>query len=245
MLESLITTLLNAYFELFILIVLLVAFFIHRKDLRLLVSGFRLARTIFVVLIFFYFMLIWASAVQPTLRTISVFGMFLLNLFMLYSLAQSRLERHYRDVLTMISKEPENHKIIHQIWRKGKRFYYFRYVWSSLFSGISPFQFLHTFATERVRNDMKDELRTYGVERKLISLPMMAGFLKSQVACDESLPGDFKDVMIKAIDDFATHPWIEERVNGFLQMAVEAPEDLHFPEWLTNFEACARAYKKQ
>jgi len=245
MLGSMITILLSAYVEIFILIVLLVAFFILRKDLPLLVSGFRLGRTIFVVLIFFYFMFIWASAVQPTLRTISVFGMLLLNLFMLYSLVQTRLERPYRDALTMISREPENHEIIRQVWRKGKIFYYFRYAWSSLFSGISPFQFLHTFATERVRSDIKDEMRRQGVQQKLVSLPMMAGYLKSQVACDENLPKEFKDLIIKTIDDFATHPWIEERVNGFLQMAAEAPEDLHFPEWLTNFEACVRAYKTQ
>jgi hypothetical protein len=245
MLESMITTLLNAYLELFILIVLLVVFFTHRKDFRLLVSGFWLARTILVVMIFFYFMMIWASAVQPTLRTISVLGMFLLNLFMLFSLVQVRLERVYRDALTMISKGPEKHEIIQDIWRKGKRYYYVRYAWSSLFSGISPFQFLQTYATERVRSDIKDELRRYGVQQKLISLQMVAAYLKSQMACDENLPGDFKDFIIKTIDDFAEHPWIEERVNSFLQMAVEAPEDLDFPAWLTSFEACVRAYKKQ
>jgi hypothetical protein len=244
MLDSLITTLLNAYLELFILIVLLVVFFTHRKDFQLLVSGFWLARTILVVMIFFYFMLIWASAVQPTLRTISVLGMFLLNLFMLFSLAQARLERSYRNALTMIPQAPENHELIQDVWRKGNRYYYVRYAWSSLFSGISPFEFLRTFATERVRSDIKDELRRYGVQQKLISLPVVAAYLKSQMACDENLPADFKDLIIKTIDDFAKHPWIEERVNGFLQMALESPEDLNFPEWLDSFAACVRGYKK-
>ena len=79
----------------------------------------------------------------------------------------------------------------------------------------------------------------------MITIPMMAGYLKSQIACDQTMPVDFKDVMVKAIDDFAQHPWIQEQGNEFLRLATERPEDLHFPEWMDKFEACVRTYKSK
>jgi hypothetical protein len=244
MLQTLVSILGRAEVEIVILILLLVGFFAHWKDTRLLVSGVRFVRTFIVVLIFFCLFMIWNSLVNPSLRPIAVFGMFLLNLFMLYNLILARLERPYHKLLAAITQDPEKHELIHEAWVKGKRFYYLRYAWSSLFSGANPAQFLQTIATERVRNDIKGELHRYGVQQKLISLPMMAGYLKRQAACDENLPADFKDLMIKTIDDFAKHPWIEEQANVFLTMVTETPEDLHFPEWMEKFESCVKAYKK-
>ncbi|MCX5889867.1 MAG: hypothetical protein NTY36_10490 [Deltaproteobacteria bacterium] len=245
MLQGIVSTLSSAYVEIIILFFLLIAFVMHRRDPRLVVSGIRIVRTLLVVLIFFYFMFIWASTVQPTLRSISVFGMFLVNLFMLYNLVLARLERPYRDALGLITKEPEKHELIHNVWHTGKRFYYLRYAWSSLFSGANPLHYLHDLATERVRDDIKDILRHYGVEQKMITVPVMAGFLKSQIACDQTMPADFKDVMVKAIDDFSQHPWIQERGNEFLRLATERPEDLHFPEWMASFDACVKTYKSK
>ncbi len=233
----------SAYAEIVILLILLGAFIVHRRDPRLVVSGIRIIRTIVTVLIFFYFMFIWSSTVQPTLRSISVFGMFLINLFMLYNLMLARLERPYRDALVKISVEPENHELIHTVWRTGKRFYYVRYAWSSLFSGTNPVQFLRDIATERMRQDIKDELHRMGVEKRLVSLKLMLGFIKSRLACDETLPPDFKIVMEKNIDDLDKHPWLEEQVNEFLRIATESPEDLHFPEWVAAFEKCVTGYK--
>ncbi len=233
----------SAYAEIVILLILLGAFIVHRRDPRLVVSGIRVIRTIVTVLIFFYFMFIWSSTVQPTLRSISIFGMFLVNLFMLYNLMLARLERPYRDALVKISVEPENHELIHTVWRTGKRFYYVRYAWSSLFSGTNPVQFLRDIATERMRQDIKDELRRMGVEKRLVSLKLMLGFIKSRLACDATLPADFKIVMEKNIDDIDKHPWLEEQVNEFLLIATESPEDLHFPEWVAAFEKCVTGYK--
>ena len=242
MLQGLVDILSSAYIEIVILILFLITIFRFRRDLRLVVSGIRIVRTLIVVLVFFYFMFIWASSVQPTLRSISVFGMFLVNLYMLYSLVLARLERPYRDALAAMTNQPERHELIHNVWYTGKRFYYFRYAWSSLFSGANPLHILHDLATDRVRDDTKDTLRHYGVEQKMITLPMMAGYLKSRIACDATMPVDFKDLMEKAIDDFAKHPWIQEQGNDFLRLATERPEDLHFPEWMANFEACVRTY---
>lgn len=228
-----------------ILVILLIAFFALRKDPRLVVSGIRLVRIIMLVLIFFYLMFVWVSAINPALRTISIFGMFLINLVMIHNLILARLERPYRDALKAMTGEPERHELIHRVWHTGKRFYYFHYVWSSLFSGANPFHFLHDLATDRVREDIKDTLRRYGVEQKMITLPMMAGYLKRQIACDATMPVDFKDLMEKAIEDFAKHPWIQEQGNEFLRLATERPEDLHFPEWMASFEACVSTYKSK
>jgi hypothetical protein len=191
-----------------------------------------------VVLIFFYFMFIWASTVQPTLRSISIFGMFLVNLFMFYNLILARLERPYRDTLLKISQKLEDHKLVDTMWRTGKRFYYVRYAWSSLFSGQNPFAFLRDTTVERVREDIKDELRRMGVEKRLVSLKLMLGFIKTRLACDDSLPADFKEVMEKNIDDISKHPWLEEQVNEFLRIATETPEELHFPDWLAALDKC-------
>jgi hypothetical protein len=171
--------------------------------------------------------------------------MFLVNVFMLFNLILARLERPYRDALGLMTKEPNKHELIHSVWYTGKRFYYFRYAWSSLFSGANPFHYLHDLAIDRVRDDVKDTLRQYGVEQKLITLEIMAAYLKSRIACDENLPVDFKDLIEHAIDNFTKHPWIQEQGNEFLRLATERPEDLHFPEWMSRFEACVRTYKSK
>ena len=245
MLQGLVNLLASPFTEIGILIVLLIAFFALRKDPRLVVSGVRLLRTLILVLIFFYLMFVWVSAIRPALSAISIFGMFIINLFMLYNLLLARLERPYRDALTAMTQEPERHELIHHVWHTGKRFYYFRYAWSSLFSGVNPVHFLHDLATDRVRDDIKDTLRHYGVEQKLITLPMMAAYLKSQIACDATMPVDFKDLIEKSIDDFSKHTWIQEQGNEFLRLATERPEDLHFPEWMSQFEACVKTYKSK
>jgi hypothetical protein len=244
MFQYLVDILSSAYIEIVILILFVAYFAVHRRDRRMMISGIRIVRMAIVITAFIYFMFIWASTVQPTLRSISIFGMFAINLYMAYSLLLSRLEAPYRDALVAIGHQPDQHDILHNIWSRGKRFYYARYAYSSLFSGANPFEFLHAVASERVREDIKSELHRYGVEKKLISLDEMTAYLKSNMACDQNLPVDFKDLVEKAIDGFAKHPWIQEQVNNFLTIATESPEDLHFPEWMSKFEACVTEYKK-
>ena len=245
MLQGLINFLSSPFTEIGILIVLLIAYFTIRKDPRLVVSGIKLLRILILVLIFFYLMFVWVSAIRPILSAISIFGMFIINLFMLYHLILARLERPYRDALTAMTREPERHELIHQVWHSGKWFYYFQYAWSSLFSGANPCHFLHNLATDRVRDDIKDSLRRYGVEQKMITIPLMAAYLKSQIVSDANMPGDFKDLINQAIDAFAKHPWIQEQGNAFLSLATERPEDLHFPEWMAKFEAQVRTSKSK
>jgi hypothetical protein len=245
MLQGLINFTISPFTQIVIFVTMLIAVFVLRKDPRLSVSGFRIFRILILVAIFFYLMFVWNSIVNPSLKPIAIFGMFIVNLHMFYNLLLSRLERPYRDALAAITQEPDRHELIHTVWHTGKRFYHMRYAWSSLFSGANPFHFLHDVATDRVRDDIKDTLRRYGVEQKMITIPMMAGYLKSQIACDTTMPVDFKDVMVKAIDDFANHPWIQEQGNEFLHLAAVRPEDLHFPEWMDKFEACVNTYKSK
>jgi len=234
----------SAYIEIIIFFVLIAYFLTHRRDPHMVASSINLLRVLLLLVIFLYFTWSWATLIPPSLRATSVFGMFVINFYMAYNLVLSRLERPYRNALVAIAQDPEKHEILHDIWHQGKRFYSVFYIFQSLFSGTNPFHFLHTMATERVRDDIKEELRRYGVEQKLITLQVMAGYLKSQLACDTNLPTEFKDLMEKAIADFAKHPWIEENANEFLQIATERPEDLHFPEWMSRFETCVREYKK-
>ncbi|MEJ2671374.1 MAG: hypothetical protein P8168_04065 [Deltaproteobacteria bacterium] len=233
----------SAYIELAILILLLIYFIMHLRDPRMKVSAVRMVRMAIVIAAFIYFVFIWASTVQPTLRSISIFGMFIINIVMCYYLILSRFEGPYRDALLAISTHPDHHETLHNIWRTGKRFYYARYTVSSLFSGSNPFEFLHGIAIERVRDDIKDLLRRYGLEQKLITFNMMIAFMKNQLACDDHLPEEFKNLMQESLECFTKHPWIEEQVNKFLVVATETPEDLHFPEWMEAFEHCVNRQK--
>ena len=226
----------SAYIQIVIFFLLCAYFVRHRRDPRMVVSGVRLIRVIILLIIFLYFALTWGSLIVPSLRAISVFGMFIINIYLFYFLLLARIERPYRDTLTALGQNPEKEEAFHGVWSHGKKFYYFYYFIHSLFSGSNPFRFMKEMATDRVRDDIKDELRRLGIEKKLISLNLMVGFLKNRLAADKNLPEDFKEVTGKIIDDLEKHPWIEEQINDFLGIVMESPEDLHFPEWTLAFE---------
>jgi hypothetical protein len=227
---------LGAPFTELIIFVLLVAYaVIHRHDKR----GISLIKIAILLIIFIYFAwmpIVWPSLIPSSMLTLSVFGMFVVNFYFLYSLIQARIEQPYRQALANLVREPEKHEIFRDIWSSGKRFYYYSYIFQSLVSGVNPFHFLSDIANDRVRDDIKDALRQLGVEKKLISLSLMVGFMKSRLAADGNLPADFKEVMGETLDDLEKHPWLEEQVNEFLRLATESPEDLHFPEWMAYFE---------
>jgi len=235
MLQSVIDFLGAPFTELIIFILLMAYFVIHRHDKR----GISLLKVAILLIVFIYFAwmpIVWPSLIPSSMLTLSVFGMFVVNFYFFYSLLLIRIERPYRQVLEKLVREPERHEIFREIWKYGKRFYYFYYAFQSLVSGVNPFRFLSDIANDRVRDDIKEALRQLGVEKKLISLSLMVGFMKNRLAMDQNLPADFKTVMGKNLDDLTNHPWIEEQVNEFLRLATESPEDLHFPEWMAAFE---------
>lgn len=223
--------------ELVLFILLMVYVVIRRHDKRL--AGISRLKIFILLIVFVYFAwmpLVWPTLIPSSMLTLSVFGMFVVNFYFFYSLVLARIEWPYRQRLANLAHEPANQEIFPPIWKYGKRFYYAYYIFQSLVIGSNPFRFLKEIATDRVRDDIKDELRQMGVKKKLISLNLMVGFLKNRLARDESLPADFKEVMGKIIDDLEKHPWIEEQVNEFLLIAMESPEDLNFPEWSSAFE---------
>jgi hypothetical protein len=236
MFQYLIDFLSSAYIEVIIFFLLIGYFIAHRKNQRFVVSGIKLMRVILLLIVFLYFIWSWATLIPPSLRAAAVTGMFLINFYLFYSLLLSRIEQPYREALEAMGHDPEKPRVFRDIWTSGKRFYYYYYIFQALFSGSNPFHFLKDIANDRIQDDIKDTLRSMGVEKKLISLKLMIGFMKSRLASDENLPADFKVVMEKSIDDLDKHPWIEEQTNEFLRIATEAPEDLHFPEWMASFK---------
>jgi hypothetical protein len=236
MFQYLIDFLSSAYIEVIIFFLLIGYFIAHRKNQRFVVSGIKLLRVILLLIVFLYFIWSWATLIPPSLRAAAVTGMFLINFYLFYSLLLSRIEQPYREALEAMGHEPEKPGVFRAIWASGKRFYYYYYIFQALFSGSNPFHFLKAIANDRVQDDIKDTLRSMGVEKKLISMKLMIGFMKSRLDRDDTLPEDFKVVMREAIEDLEKHPWVEEQVNEFLRIATDSPEDLHFPEWMASFK---------
>jgi hypothetical protein len=241
MLDKIIYTMANPFIEIGLLVVLLLAYIRYWKDPRLEITGSRIVHVLILLVIFLYLMFVWSSSVQPALRGISIFGMFIVNMVLLYHLILARLQRPYHNALTALTQKPEESELFQRVWRTGKRFYYARYTWSSLFSGANPFHFLQEIATDRVRDDIRDTLRRYGVEQKMLSLASLVAYLKNQIGCDMTMPADFQNLILQSIDDFAKHPYIQEKANEFLRLATERPEEINFPEWIAQFESCIKS----
>jgi hypothetical protein len=226
----------SAYIEVIIFFLLIAYFVANRKAQSEVKSGLNLLRVIILLIIFLYFIWSWATLIPPSLRALSVLGMFIINFYFFYCLMLTRIERPYRIALDTMGQNPEKPGIYRDIWSYGKKFYYYYYIFQSLFSGTNPLHFLSNIASDRVQGDIRDALRQMGVEKQLISLRLMVGYMRSRLASDENLPADFKELMDKSLDDLTKHPWIEEQVNEFLRIATEAPEDLHFSEWRAFFK---------
>jgi len=120
MFQYLINFLSSAYVEIAILVLMLVYFFKQSRAPRLMASGIRLVRAIIIVMVFAYFTFIWASTVEPSLRNLSVFGMFMINLMFFYRLILGRLERPYREALEAMGNDPEKPGVFRDIWTSGK-----------------------------------------------------------------------------------------------------------------------------
>lgn len=230
MLDNIIFILGSAYVQVAILFLLLAYFFGHRKDPHHVVSGLTMARTLVLLLIFLYLVWNWSSEIPPSLRNSSVLGMFIINLYILFLVILSRVERPYRDALAAFAREPEKLELLRQIWQTGRRFYYYRYFGRALLSGSAPGPFIHGMAVQLVREDVKNALHQQGVERQMISFQSLTAFLKTRLAAETELPQDFKGLMDKIIGQFDQHPWIEDQVNQFLTLAMETPEELIFPK---------------
>ncbi len=206
-------------------------FFAHRKDPRMVVSRMGLVRLLLLSLVFLYLLLSWASGIRPALAQVSVFGMLLINLYLLDMVVLSRLERPYREALEDYCRQVRGPQDLEAIWSRGKRFYYLRFFLQSLFSGVSPFRFLHEVASSRIRDDVQDVLRHCGDGRQFISLESILGFLQERLDGDDTLPQEFKEVVTRDLKQFGQHPWVKDQVNEYLRLALESPESIHNPQW--------------
>ncbi len=213
----------------------------HRRDPSLELTRIGMPRVIIMLLAFVYFLLVWSTTLRPMLAKVSVFGMFLINLSMLNSLILARLERPYRDALAAYCQDPQQLEALEAIWKRGKRFYYWRHFLAALKSRVSPFHFLHEMAAGRIRDDVQDCLRKRGFTQQFISLKGLLDHLKTRLAREGELPADFRDMVLQDMEKFGSHIWIEEQVNEYLQMAIDAPEKIHNPDWAGKWEATRTA----
>ena len=101
-----------------------------------------------IIFIYFAWMpIVWPSLIPSSMLTLSVFGMFVVNFYFLYSLILARIERPYREALANLVREPEKHEIFRDIWSSGREILLFflflsisgqRRPTRSTFSVISP-----------------------------------------------------------------------------------------------------------
>jgi hypothetical protein len=234
--DYLINILSHAYSQVAIFFLFAWYFYAHRKDPRLQVSRVGLIRMLVLALIFLYFLLSWSSGIRPALAQTAVLGMFLINLLLFFNLVLTRLEGPYRDALEGFARDPEKQEHLDQVWQRGKRLYYLRFFLSGLLSGTAPGRFLHSIASERVRQDVHETLSQHGLAREYITLKALLAFLNVQLAQDEFLPKEYKELMTQVISPWSQHAWIEEKVNKFLTTAMETPEDLYHPQWAQMWE---------
>ena len=232
----LVDTLPTAYTQLLILALFVWYFLVHRKDPRMPVSRVGFIRMVILLLIFLNFLFSWASGIRPALATAAVFGMAVINLFMLTSLILTRLEGPYRDALAAYCGDPQSQENLDHIWSTGRRFYYVRHFVSSIMSGESPIRYLHEIAGGRIRDDVQACLRQKGLTQQFISLKGMISYLEERLREEEMLPQEFKEVVKKELQEFQKHPWVEEKINEYLKMALETPEKIHNPEWSLRWE---------
>lgn len=226
----------NVFVQVGLFLLLLVYLFTHRKDPHHLMSGVSLFRTLVLVTLFLYLLLNYASEIPPGLRSASIFGMFLINLYMLWNAVLTRLERPYRVALEACAQTPGNMDVLKGAWQAGKRFFSVRYFLKALFSGGSVRRFLNNLASHQVREDLTHIFKKEGIHKDFISLKTLVTYLKKQLAQDETLPQEFKGTMDKVVADFAGHPWIEDQVNQFLNLLLASPEVLFYPEWAAGQE---------
>ena len=71
-------------------------------------------KVVILVVIFIYFgwmPIVWPSLIPSLMLTLSVFGMFVINFYLFYSLVLARTERPYREALANLVREPEKQEL--------------------------------------------------------------------------------------------------------------------------------------
>jgi hypothetical protein len=237
MMEFLVKFQSTVYAQIGLFLVLAALYLISQRKLPTFrIMGFAVIRLVIVSALFLYLFLNWSSEVNPSLRNASVMGIFIVNLYTLWQVILTRMELPYRLALDACGRQPKNSENFRHMVQAGKRFYYLRYFWQALVSGSSIQRFLHGVAREQVRYDLQKSLHQHGSGKRVINFQMQMAFLKRQLSEDDTFPQEFREVIVKAIDDFANHRWIEEQVDAFLLLATESPEDLISSSWAEEWQ---------
>lgn len=205
------------------------------------VLSFASVRLAMTSALFLYLFLNWSSEVNPSLRNVSVWGMFLVNLYLFWQIILTRLELPYRLALEACGRKPDNPDNFRLVVQTGKRYYHARHFWQALVSGSSIQRFLHGVSREQVRDDLHKSLHQYGPGKQIINFQMQIAFLKRQLGEDESLSQELADAIGQAVDEFASHQWLEEQVDYFLFMATESPEELISSSWAEEWQKIMKA----
>ncbi|HAY23374.1 MAG TPA: hypothetical protein DCY27_14685 [Desulfobacterales bacterium] len=214
-----------------IFIVLLGLYILQRRQMHLLKSGLSWLRIIIMLVLFFYFVYNYASEIPEALRRTSIVGMFCLNLIMVYTLLLDRREEKYRQALAAYSQDLTSRPLLDEVWRLGKKFIYFRYIFEALASGYSPGNFLQGVISRQIPTDIKHVLMERGIVTEVVATQTLINFLNARLKESESLPPELKDVLAQVIQQLGDHAWIKEQIDAFLQMALKDPEKLYHSAW--------------
>lgn len=199
----------------------------RRRDHTVVASRPRLVRLVILALVFLYFVWSQSSLVLPSLRNVNLFGMFLVNLVMLWSIINIYLERPYRKALEAFAQEPRDVEAGEKAWQTGHRFYYSFFLAAALLSGTLPWHFLAENAKDGIRADLGNILAKHGKQQGFVSFKALVDFLQNRSQSD-LLPVEFRQAMAGLLAEMTRHPWMEEQVNDYLTQVRESPETLPY-----------------
>ncbi len=169
MLDFIRYVILTPYVQAVLFFILIGLFVMQRRKFEFVSSGFSWLRTIVLLILFLYFAWNWATSIPPSLRTAAVFGMFFINLHMVYNLVLGRLNEKYQRALNAYSGDIANKGLLENVWKTGKKFVYTRYIFDALFSGYSPSNFLSGVISRQIPADIQSVLIKHGIHQEIIT----------------------------------------------------------------------------
>ena len=199
---------------------------LHWKIGSFFVVTSAIAKYIVLICVFIYIFLNWASDVNPSLRSSSLFIMTVINIFLLWHVIVTALELPYRRALKSCVDGICTRTDLEQAFATGKRFYKFRYFWSSLGSGIAPWRFLRGIAAERTRDDLHRIFVNLDPKASLFGADLFGHFLKHQLAADKAMDSAARAQRRSFIETLGSDAWLAERTGEFLNHLLASPEEL-------------------
>jgi hypothetical protein len=227
MLDQLAKVNMSIYFQTVVFIAFLALLFrLHWKMGSFMYIVINALKYCVFLLIFIYLFLNWASDVNPTLRNSSILIMTLINIYMLWHILVAAVELPYRRALKSCVEGVCTTMDLEQAFSTGKRFYRFRYFFSSLTSGIAPWHYLRGIAAERTRDDLHRVFAGLDPKASIFGANLYIHYLQNQLRADTNSSADKRDQRQRAIDALTQDPWLAETTSGFLHRLLTAPEDL-------------------